>query len=473
MAQTPRAEPPLSATGAAVALEEVLISAIARAEKSVVAIARVRRTAAGDTETADPGDPDFVPNEYASGVVVGANGLVLTNYHVLGNPEQNDYYVWIHRRPLKVQQVHRVEKVVAGDPWTDLAILQVDAEGLTPVQFGKVDKLKKGMIVLVLGNPDGLARDGEVSAGWGMLANTGRQAAPRERSLVAGSQRETLHHFGGLLQIDARRNLTASGAAVINLQGEMIGMTTSQAPLKSAGQSAGLAIPADDVFLRTVEHLKAGRRIEVGFLGVSVESIAQTWWKRGLRGVLVKRVVPGTPAHRAGLRIGDVITDVDQQPIETREDLFHYLGGLIPLREIKLGIQRRVSDDSIGQREEVTAVLSKRFSQLAGPSIGARTYPGWRGIHYDFATALSPGRFRETGHLLDSRGCIAVTEVIVDSAAWRAGIREGSFISHVDGQRVADPRQFQELVQNSRAAMEVTLCSENRQGKIVIVGLPE
>ena len=101
----------------------------------------------------DPTDPDFIPNEYASGVVVGADGLILTNYHVLGDPKENDYFVWVQRQPYKVLQVQKVDKVVAGDPWTDLAVLRIAAENLQPVQYGDVTALRKGMIVLGLGNP--------------------------------------------------------------------------------------------------------------------------------------------------------------------------------------------------------------------------------------------------------------------------------------------------------------------------------
>jgi len=468
-AQPPRAESPLSTAGAATALENTLIEAIARAEKSVVAIARVRRRAAGESPQTDPNDPDFLPNEYASGVVVGAAGLILTNYHVLGDPEQNDYYVWLQRRPIKVEAVHRVEKVVAGDPWTDLAVLRVAAEGLTAIKFADVKTLRKGMIVMVLGNPHALARDGEPSAGWGILANTGRQAATRRRSLVAGSQRETLHHFGGLLQIDARLNLGTSGAAVINLKGEMIGMMTAQTPLEGIGQAAGLAIPADDVFRRTIEHLKAGRRIQVGFLGVSVETLSQQLWDRGFRGVRVNQVVPGTAADRAGLRVADVITHIDERPIKDRNELFHYLGGLAPQAQVRLDLLRGITAESDGDREQLTAELSKRFSQLAGPAIGALPYPSWCGMQLDYATAMPPRFFRDSGHLMDSRGCVAVVKVEVDSPAWQAGIRVGSFISHVEGTRVLNPAGFHKALGDPTGATEVTLCSEDREGRVLLI----
>ena len=466
IAQPPGPGPPSSAVESAAVLEGALVEAISRAEKSVVAIARVRRSESGDEkQELDPTDPDFIPNEYASGVVVGANGLILTNYHVLGDPEKNDYFVWVQRRPYKVLQVEKVDKVVAGDPWTDLAILRIAASNLQPIRYGDVTKLRKGMIVLVLGNPYAIARDGEASAGWGILANTGRKAAPRKRVLEAGSQRETLYHSGGLLQLDARLNLGTSGGAVLNLKGEMIGLVTAQTPFDGADRSAGFAIPTDQVFRRTVEHLKAGRKVQVGFLGVSVQPLAISQQQQGRTGVRIDQVLAGSGADRAGMRIGDVITRVDDQPVRDRNDLFHYLGGLSPETRVRFSIRRGDTVSSKGEEKQLEAVLSKRYSEHAGPAYSELADPRWRGIQVDYATAMPPRLSRQSGHLRDPLGCVAVVDVQLDSLAWKAGLRAGAFISHVGRTRVETPDQFHRLVE--RLDMEVTLirCRDDRQGE--------
>ena len=464
--QPPGPRPSSSAVEAVAALEGALVEAISRAEKSVVAIARVRRPQPGqEAPLLDPSDPAFIPNEYASGVVVGASGLILTNYHVLGDPDKNDYYVWVQKRPYKVLQVERVEKVVAGDPWTDLAVLKIAAQNLQPIRYGDVNKLRKGMIMLVLGNPYAIARDGQASAGWGILANTGRQAPPRKRSLEAGDQRETLYHSGGLLQIDARLNLGTSGGAVVNLKGEMVGLVTAQTPFDGADRSAGFAIPADDVFRRTVEHLKAGRKIQVGFLGVSVESLDLAQQQQGREGVRVALVFDGSGADQAGMRIGDVITRVDNRPIRARDELFHYLGGLPPERRVKFTIRRGDSATSAGEIQRLEAVLTKRYSQLAGPSYSQQPELNWRGIEVDYATAMPPSLVRLSAHLRDPRGCLAVVHVELDSVGWKAGLRAGAFISHVGRTRVHNPQQFQQLVKKTTGEVTLTRCSEDRVGE--------
>ena len=469
MAQPPGSGPSTSAIKSAVALEGALVEAIASAEKSVVAIARVRRLKTGEAQELDPTDPDFIPNEYASGVVVGANGLILTNYHVLGDPKENDYFVWIQRRPYKVQQVEKVEKVVAGDPWTDLAILRIEAEGLESIRYGDVTKLRRGMIVLVLGNPYAIARDGQASAGWGILANTGRKAAPRKRSLEAGNQRETLYHSGGLLQIDARLNLGTSGGAVLNLKGEMIGLVTAQAPLDGADRSAGFAIPTDKVFRQTVEHLKAGRKVQVGFLGVSVQPLSVERQQQGQQGIRVDQVLAGSGADRAGMRVGDVITRVDDRTIRERNDLFHYLGGLPPEARVRFILRRGDSAGSTGEEKQLEVVLSKRYSELAGPAFGDEPDPRWRGIQVDYSTAMPPRLFRQSGHLLDPLGCVAITHVQLDSPSWKAGLRAGSFISHVGRTRVENPLQFYRLVEGLDAEVRLVRRGEDRQDDLVLV----
>jgi serine protease Do len=470
IAQPPRPGPPSSAVESAAVLEGALVEAISRAEKSVVAIARVRRSESGDEkQELDPTDPDFIPNEYASGVVVGANGLILTNYHVLGDPEKNDYFVWVQRRPYKVLQVEKVDKVVAGDPWTDLAILRIAAVNLQPVRYGDVTKLRKGMIVLVLGNPYAIARDGEASAGWGILANTGRKAAPRKRVLEAGSQRETLYHSGGLLQLDARLNLGTSGGAVLNLKGEMIGLVTAQTPFDGADRSAGFAIPTDQVFRRTVEHLKAGRKVQVGFLGVSVQPLEISQQQQGRTGVRIDQVLAGSGADRAGMRIGDVITRVDDQPVRDRNDLFHYLGGLSPETRVRFSIRRGDTVSSKGEEKQLEAVLSKRYSEHAGPAYSELADPSWRGIQVDYATAMPPLLSRQSGHLRDPLGCVAVVHVQLDSLAWKAGLRAGAFISHVGRTRVETPVQFYRLVEGLDAEVKLIRCRDDRQGEPLLV----
>ena len=314
----------------AVAIEGVLTGAIANAEKSVVAIARVRRNDRDDISPLElradpfgkfqipqehrPGDPEFIPNEYATGVVVDRHGLILTNFHVLG--EDSDLYVTtVDRRVYPA-------KIWAADARSDLAVLSIDAKDLVPIQFGDADHLKKGQFVVVLGNPYAIARDGQASASWGIIANLERKAPPQ----VDETSRSTLHQYGTLIQTDARLNLGTSGGAMLNLKGEMIGLTTALAAISGYEQAAGYAVPIDETFRRVVETLKQGREVEYGFLGVAPKSLRESDLAAGRRGVVVHDVVEGTPAKRFGLEAGDIITQVDERPIFDADGLVLQVG---------------------------------------------------------------------------------------------------------------------------------------------------
>ena len=461
-------------------MEQGLVSAIGQAEKSVVAIARVRKETADGRKGAGPEDPlrkidplgknkglgfdrldpmspEFVPNQYFTGVVVDRQGMILTTYHTLGDPAENDYYVWVRRRPYKVVSVARAEKVMAADPWTDLAVLRIKADDLVPIRLGNAEKLKKGMIVIGLGNPYAIARDGEVSASWGIIANLRRQAAPKPKSFRGQTERETIHHFGTLIQTDAKLNLGTSGGALINLRGEMIGLLTSQAALYGYEKSAGYAIPVDAMFQRTLKTLKAGKKVQVGFLGVAPEDLTAEWRQRGRFGAKVEHVVPGTPADHAGLKMGDIVTHVNQQRIENRIELFRQLGRLPVGAQVALQVERGGSLQRRGRVVSLKAVLTKKYVETARKAYAQQPDPTWRGLQVDYSTALPPEVFQQNGYKIDPKGCVAVVSVEADSPSWNAGLRPGEFISYVGKKRVATPEDFLRVASQQKGAVRLKL----------------
>ncbi len=204
------------------AIEQVLADSIARCEKSVVAIARVvgNDPLAVDVQPdffgrkPSPADPEFRASTFATGVIVGP-GLVLTNQHVLaaGAPTDSYFITTISKRfyPARIK---------ASDPRSDMAVLEVigkfPAEDFAVMPLGEGSKLRKGQIVIALGNPYAIARDGQASASWGIVANLQLKAPPSSDE----RPRSTLHHYGTLIQTDAKLNLGTSGGALLNLKGE-------------------------------------------------------------------------------------------------------------------------------------------------------------------------------------------------------------------------------------------------------------
>ena len=432
-------------------IQNALVDAIARSERSVVAIARIVKDSEflalrgvgqfpvvpGQTAP-QPTDPDFIPNEYGTGVIIDRSGLILTNYHVLG---RDDEQVSRSRYVITTVtgKVYERVKIKAADLWSDLAVLEVEADDLEPIALGDTKGLKKGQLVVALGNPYAIARDGQASASWGIISNLFRKAGPAPGTTLP-SGKDTMHHYGTLIQTDARLNLGTSGGALLNLDGEMIGLTTSLAARASYEMAAGYAIPVDDAFKRIVQALKEGREVEYGFLGVHPENLTAAERLRGWQGARVGHIVGATPAALADLRPGDVISHVDQVPLRDADGLMLLIGREPVERSVRLTVHR-------DQRQFRTSVrLMKKFIYSDRNSIATVQVPLWRGLEIDYPTALPDFKEKSDSGQVDPDGCVAVVQVDRDSRGWQDGMRRGVFISHVGETRVNSPRQFRAAV---------------------------
>lgn len=426
-------------SGAAVAavLEQTLADAIERAEPSVVSIARYRRDDSADQFLEPrPLTSDLIPNEFGTGVIVDARGLVLTNYHVLG--EDSDY------RVTTVDGRSYEATIKGADPRSDLAVLElVGVEGntqFTPITLGDASQLRKGQFVVALGNPYAIARDGKASASWGIVANLARKASPALYEDPA-TAKQTIHQFGTLIQTDAKLNLGTSGGPLLNLKGEMIGLITSEAAISGFEQAAGYAIPVDETFRWVVDKLKEGREAEYGFLGVQPANLSPDL---PLRGTLLNSVVAGTPAFRAGLRSDDVVVAVNGEPIHGVDALMLHVGRLPAEATVRLTVERS------GGRKEILAELAK--FKVRGKKVITQPAPGWRGARVDFVTAVMD--LQRQGNILPETGVI-VTEVDTDSPAWQAGLRPDMLLTHVGSNPVATPREFRSAVEGRDDTVEV------------------
>jgi len=447
----------LDALQAALIVQQTMVDAIAKSEASVVAVARVSRARLTRDEAGDPMSPDFIPNGYGAGVVIDADGYILTCYHVIRDVEDYQFYVWSQKRPFRAS-------VVAADPWSDLAILKIDAPKLTPIKYGATDDLKKGQIVIALGNPYAIARDGEASASWGIISNLRRQVKPRSEWYRPKLGKESLHYHGTLIHCDARMNFGASGGALVNLRGEMIGLTTALAALDGYDNSGGFAMPIDETMKRAINELKQGKSPEFGFLGIAPRDLPSSDLARGEFGAIVSSVVTNTPAQIGGLRAEDHITHLNERPVHSSNDLVRDLSSLPAGATARFRVNRT---DSRGRTSEIrlSILLSKKYVDALRPTIAPNDPVAWRGMKVDSATAIPPAVLSDRSFDIDPDGCVAVTEVAADSPAWKAGVRPWTFITHVDKRRVASPKEFYELARKGRG--EVDLRESSQSGEAV------
>ncbi len=436
-----------SGFAAAAAIEGALVDAIAKSEKSVVAISRVDLDEAAAARTPaiesvpggglrqvqparSPSDPDFVPDAFATGVIVDRHGLILTYYHVLRLKSQ--HYVTTSDRRVYTARIK------AADPRSDLAILEIEADNLPAIKFGDGAGLKKGQIVVALGNPYAIARDGQASASWGIVSNLSRKAPP-EPSESSPTGKDKLYHFGTLIQTDAKLNLGTSGGALVNLHGEMVGLTTSLAAAAGFEQAAGYAVPVDDTFRRVVETLKEGREVEYGFLGVRLDDLKEFELAKGLHGAKVRSFQQGSPADRAGLRAADIISQVNEHPVFGADDVMLEIGRLPVEAAVRLTLRR---DD---RERKVTVELAKY--PVRSQRVVTAPSPGWRGMRIDYGTALAVDGDRPLPYYrVSPEGCVVVVEVEKDSPAAAAQIQVGTYITQVGATPVHTPREFRAAI---------------------------
>ena len=414
----------------ALAVQSAVVDAIATAETSVVALARGKK---GEPNSGLV-DSTFVPYEYGTGVVVDRRGLILTNYHLLGDIASSVYSVWHQGR------VYYPARVRAADPWSDLAVLEIDAEDLNPISMGDGANLKKGQFVVSLGNPFGIARDGSVSATWGIVSNLSRRIANVD---PLAENPETMFQHGMLIQTDAKLKNGTSGGPLVDLRGNMVALVTSAKALSGFDSNAHYAVPITVDLRRIIDRLKLGQKPRYGFLGVQPEELSLAERQDGRRGVRLRRVFQGSPASQYGLLFGDIITHLNNQPVRHPDDLLLIVGLAEPESKLRINLART---DPILRRTRTltkTVTVSKKFIGARRPVFATTREPNWRGVMVDYPTAVA--EFQRLSSSVPSEGCVAVTNVDEASPAWNAGIRVNDLITKVNGVRVQTPDVFFEV----------------------------
>ncbi len=344
----------------------------------------------------DLADPNNVPEAYGSGVVMdGGERLILTNYHVIR--EATKIYVRLPGNKGSYANIH------AADPRSDLAVLRLVDNKLRPLpvlKIGDGGSARKGQFVVALANPFAAGfRDGSPSASWGILSNIQRRAAGNPEE---DKQNVRLHVQPILLQTDARLNLGCSGGALLNLQGELIGLTTSRAAINGSETAGGFAIPLDTNLQRIITRLREGTEVEYGFLGVGPE----TGPRRG-EGFRIGDVTPGSPAEKVGLNRGDSILSVNGVRVHDCDDLLLTVGTMMAGSDARLKVQNHVP-------RELSVKLAKFY--VPGKIIASKRPPIVRGFRVDYTSVLMM-RLLSPGHRGFIHAGVFVSELQASSPA--------------------------------------------------------
>jgi putative serine protease PepD len=283
------------------------------------------------------GDDSSALEEYGlgSGVVISANGYILTNYHVV---EGGTEYL------VRFSAEEQYKAVVVGeDPSSDLAVLKVEATGLTPIEIADSSTVVVGEWVMALGSPFGL----EKSVSTGIVSALFRSTTMQS---TAGP-----NFYANMIQTDAAINPGNSGGALVNDEGKLIGINTLISSDSGSSAGVGFAIPSNYA-MNVAQQIMDGKEVEHAFLGVQLETVdvgnASSFNSNVEAGAYIGQVVPGSPADLAGLREGDIVTKLDDTPILSGAELVisvkgHLVGDIITL-EIHRDGETRSVDVTLG-----------------------------------------------------------------------------------------------------------------------------
>ena len=297
-----------------------------------------------------PGAPNARPRgvSQGTGFIISADGYVLTNHHVIDGADT-----------VRIRMADRrefVAKVVGSDEQSDVALLKIDGSGLPTLRIGDSRTLKSGQWVVAIGSPFGL--DHSVTAG--IVSAVGRANPYADQRYVP------------FIQTDVAINRGNSGGPLIDTRGQVVGINSQIFSNSGGYMGVSFAIPID-VAMNAVQQLKATGKVTRGQLGIEMQSMGRDD-ARALnlpddRGAMVKRVVPGGPAAKAGIEALDVIRSVNGQPIYEYSDLPPIVGAMAPGTRVSIEVVRD------GKPRTVTATLNQLSEATAASAVGDEGAP--------------------------------------------------------------------------------------------------
>ena len=384
---------------------------------------------------------DRVEQGMGSGVIVSTDGTILTNNHVVSEATE-----------IKVTTYDRREftaKVVGTDPKSDLAVIRIQGEapGLKAIGFGDSSRLRLGDVVLAIGNPFGVGQ----TVTMGIVSAKGRA----DLGIV---------DYEDFIQTDAAINPGNSGGALVNMEGQLIGINTAILSRSGGYQGIGFAIPTN-MAQPIMESLKKDGRVVRGWLGVGIQEVdaelAGALKLPVASGVVLSDVRPGTPAASAGLRRGDVVVKLDGRQVTSAGQFRNTVAATGARRKVLLDIYRDGKPQTLG----VELGEMPNDPQTAGAP-GAPQTPGASVLDGITLESITPEHRRAFDISADVTQGMVVTGIDPRSAAARAGLRPGDVLLEVNKSPVGTPKQLQDAYSKAKGNL---LLLVNRRGSTVFL----
>ena len=389
---------------------------------------------------------EFQREGLGSGVIVSADGYIITNNHVIDGAEEI--------RVILYGGDELEAEIVGTDPASDIAVLRVDSEDLSAISLGNSDETRIGEMVLAIGSP--LNQQFAHSVSKGIISASGRSALG-------------LSQYESYIQTDAAINPGNSGGALVNMDGELIGINTAIASRSGGNQGIGFAIPVNMV-RNVMEALITDGRVTRGYLGINHGGDVDETMSRALglertRGFVIGEVVPDGPADKAGLQAGDVVLTLNGNSVTSWTDFRMEIGNSSPGTKINLGIFRD------GERMSIEVELGEFDSEGIAESMTTDEMEDLKetlGFEVDALTDAIRGQL----NLNSSVQGAVVSAISQTSRAYRQGLRRGDVISQVAGQPVTSPDEFYGTVRGLiQEGTDAALLRVNRQGRSVFIAI--
>lgn len=344
-----------------------------------------------------------------TGSIIGSDGLIVTNYHVIKGAET-----------IKIRLKDRREflaKVLGVDTGTDLALLKIDAKNLPTIKIKSLEVPKVGQWVVAIGSPFGF----ENSVTVGIVSATGRSL---------GDER-----YVPFIQTDVAINPGNSGGPLLNLNGELVGINSQI--VSESGNFVGLSFSVPtEIVLSVVKQIQEKGRVSRGWLGVAFQdldkNLATSFGLDRSKGALVTKVIPGSPAFDAGLQAGDVIISLNNQDIVHASDLAPVVGLIAISETVPVKVFRK------GKHRTMKLTLGNvpRVKWEVGKSLSSK-----KAMFIKYGIKVRDLDVQEIKHLqIMSKGLIV--EKILDPIWHQAGIHSGDVILRVNRKPVENPNQF-------------------------------